>query len=420
MVSEIKKVKCELKRRALMQAFASLSLGMGVATPNFLSAESTSDQRKVVRIFLPGGMSQLDSFDPKPESPDVMGGTKTIKTNTGETISNFFPLLAKRMDKLTLIRSMVSTEADHIRAQYLNATSYPILGTTKHPDFGAWMKKMNGTQNDTLPASVKMGGPGDGGYLGTDYDPFSVSNAKAPLKGLIMENPDSAENIEFMKLMATIRKDFHKENRIKDVESYRSFYNDSISFMNSKDLVAFDISKESAASRKKYNIEYGSQLLLARRLLLANVQYVSMKVENWDVHYNTWNENNFPAKAKNLDLALTTFMDDLEAHGLLKNTVVNVITEFGRSPGLNKEEGRGHHRSSFCSFLFGAGVKKGLVYGKTNERSSKVIENPVTPQDLNATLAKLVGIDLEKEIYSPDNRPFTVARGGNPISDLLV
>lgn len=419
MFPDLNKLKSEVSRRTLMQGIAGMSLGVGTVAPNYLSAASSTGRKKVVRIFLNAGISHLDSFDPKPQSPELMGDTKVIKTNTGEELSAYFPKLAQRMDKISLVRSMVSPEADHARAQYLNATSYQVLGTTKHPDFGAWMQRLAGSQNEALPASVSIGGKGSGGYLGTDFDPFYISSPNDPLKGLMMENPSSEESIELLKLMAAVRTKFHKENRIEHVESYRAFYNDSIKFMQSKDLDAFDLKKEDEATRKKFSIPHGERFLLARRLLEADVQFISVGIGGWDDHFNLWDETNFPTKAKNLDAALALFIDDLYERGLFEDTILAVTSDFGRSPKIT-EGGRNHHRRAFTSILAGAGVKNGIIYGRSDDQGMKVAENPVAPSDFNATLAAAAGLDTEKEIFSPDNRPFTIARAGKVVKELLA
>lgn len=417
MIEEFKKLKSEVSRKRLMQSIASIGLGVGMSEMNFLQANTTVAQKKIIRFVLPGGISHIDSFDPKPDNAEVRGDTKAIRTNTDDQLSEYFPELADRMDKLTLVRSMWSSEADHMRASYLNATSYPNIGTTKHPDLGAWMKKLRGGGlNQELPTSVKIGGSSWGGFLGTDYDPFVVANPKAPLKGLVMEDLKSDENQKLLKLMAKVRTKFHEKNRIKHVESYRSLYNDSIKFLHSKHLEAFEISKEDEATKKKFEIVDGDKLLLGLRLLEANVQYVTIGLGNWDDHFNLW--DSFPEKAQNLDKALATFIDEFHARGLHKDTIFNVVSDFGRSPNITGG-GRNHHRSSFTWILGGAGVKNGMVYGKTDERGMKPVENPMTPADFNATVAALAGLDLEKEIYSPDNRPFTVARGGKVNKDLI-
>ena len=130
----------ELSRRKAMQSIAAMSLGVTTQLPETF-ASSSQGRKKVIRFFMNGGMSHLDSFDPKPESPEVMGKTKTIRTNTGEVISEFWPELAKRADRFAMIRSVTSSEADHARGYYIMETSYPVLGTIKHPSFGSWMQK---------------------------------------------------------------------------------------------------------------------------------------------------------------------------------------------------------------------------------------------------------------------------------------
>ena len=412
----------ELQRKTLLQSIAGLTLGVGSATaPAFASPSVSSGRKKVVRIFLDGGLSHMDSFDPKPKQVDMMGNTETIKSNTGEDISAYFPESAKRLDRLAVIRSMVSPEGDHTRALYLQQTSYKLIGTIKHPCFGAWMQKQKGVMNEALPPSVNIKDSFDAGFLGSSYDPFTVNDPKAALKGLVMDNPTSDESLELLKLMADVRRDFHKANPVPGADDYRKYYNDSIKLMQSKDLSAFDISSEEESIKKLYDIPYGDQFLLARRLLEANIQYISVNIGGWDHHLNLWDNNIFPMKAREFDKAFNVFMDDLEKRGLLKDTIVAVSTDFGRTPVIDQiRKGRNHHRKAFISLLAGAGVKTGTIYGKTDERAIEVVENPVDPINFNATLAQLAGLDLKKEIYSADNRPFTVARGGATVPGLMA
>jgi hypothetical protein len=409
----------ELSRRQMMQGIAGMTLGVGASLAN-LGAETTTGRKRVVRIFLGGGMSHLDSFDPKPQSPEVMGDTKPLKTNTDQEISSYFPKLSQMMDKLALIRSMSTNEGDHRRGNYLIRTSYNLLGTIKHPDFGAWMHRLNGKQNDSLPASIGVRSKLSAGFLGTQYDPFFVGNPKNALAGLFMEDPNSERNLRLLKLMTEVRTDFHKTYRTESVDSYRGYYNDSIKMMNSPELSAFDLSQEDKNERKKYNITHGDSFLLARRLLEAKVQYVSLSFGGWDNHDSLWSPEIFPKNAANLDLAIATFLQDLYDRGMYEDTIVTVNTEFGRTPKIDSRKGRGHYPKAFSSIIAGAGVKNGIIYGKTDDRGETVVENPVSAQAFNATLAKLAGLNLEKEIYSPDNRPFTVARGGKVIKELMV
>jgi len=189
MLDKLKNISDEVSRKQLMQGIAGMTLGLGSGTAlPFASAASTAPKgKKVVRIFVFSGMSHLDSFDPKPDNAEVMGATKAIRTNTGEQLSEYFPELAKRMDKIAMVRGIESPEGDHQRGQYLMETSYTMIGTIRHPFFGSWMQALNGKQNDALPPSVAIkGGGAGGGYLGTKYDPFVIQDPKDALKGLIM------------------------------------------------------------------------------------------------------------------------------------------------------------------------------------------------------------------------------------------
>lgn len=282
------------------------------------------------------------------------------------------------------------------------------------------MQKLNGVQNEALPASVNINNNYGGGYLGTAYDAFVVKNPQDALKGLVLEDPKSEKSMRLLKLMADVRRDFHKEYRFRGVEDYRQYYNESIKFMHSKDLDTFDLSKEAKDSAKKYDIPHGDKFLLARRLLDVDVQYISINIGGWDDHNELWDQEKFPKRAGDVDLAISTFLADLYERGLLDSTVVAVNTEFGRTPKISPEIGRGHFNKAFSGLLAGAGVKGGAVYGKTNDQGSKPIENPVSPMDFNATLAKLVGMDIEKEIFSSTNRPFTVARSGKPVQGVMI
>ena len=220
--------------------------------------------------------------------------------------------------------------------------------------------------------------------------------------------------------MADVRRDFHKEYRFRGVEDYRQYYNESIKFMHSKDLEAFDLSKEEKASAKKYDIPHGEKFLLARRLLDVNVQYISINIGGWDDHNELWDNEAFPQRANYVDNVISVFLDDLYERGLLDSTVISVNSEFGRTPKISAEVGRGHFNKAFSGLLMGAGVKGGTVYGKTNDEASKPVENPVSVTDFNATLAKLAGMNLEKEIYSPTNRPFKVTKDGKPVNGVIA
>jgi hypothetical protein len=251
MKNELNKLS-ELSRRTLINHTAALTLGVSAGGNLFSDTSSSQRGKKVIRIFLGGGCSHLDTFDPKPKSPDLMGNTKTVQSNTGEILSSYLPELSKIMDKFALIRSIVSPEGDHDRGSYLFETSYKTIGTIRHPDMGAWMQKLNGKINPKLPSSVSINGFGKGGFLGANFDPFKVSNPENALKGLVMNEPTSEENIKLLRLMADVRKRFHKNYQFQRAEDYRSYYNEAIRLMQSEDLKAFNISQADKADAKIY------------------------------------------------------------------------------------------------------------------------------------------------------------------------
>lgn len=416
--SRLKPIQDQLSRKQLAQFLSSLYLGISVS-PTFGDGASAKLKRKVVRVYLPGGMSHIDSWDPKPENPSIMGNTKIIHGNTGEQISHFFPQMAKCMDQFCLVRSMKSPEGDHTRGMYLTRTSYPKLGTINHPDFGAFLQALLGSKNSALPATVNLNKGASSGFLSSQYDPLPITSAKDPLKDLVMKEPGSEQNQKFMKLARDLQNDFHQQYKFKNIRNYAYLYNDAMTLLNSEELEAFNVSEDPDYKKSRYNFELGPHVILIRKLLQHNVQCINLTIGNWDHHSDIW-EGYFPKSSKKLDQFMATLLQDLKQYGLFDHTIVTCMSEFGRTPKITKEKGRDHHNKSYTALIAGAGVKNGTVYGKTDEAAGKVLTPSVSPMDLNATVAKLLGADLNKEIYSPDNRPFTICRGGTPVQGIIV
>jgi hypothetical protein len=412
----------EISRRAIIKSAAAFGLGVTTMVGGNAFAAKKSyvgrGRKRVVRVFLSGGLSHIDSFDPKVEKPEVQGPTQVVRTNTGELIGSTFKELGQRMDKIALIRSMTSPDADHERSAYIANTSYQSLGTTRHPNLGAWMHKLKGSISQALPASVSIDNSHlSSGFLGAEYDVFCCQ-PENPLEGLIMDDPNSEKATAQLQLITNLRKGFHKKFPHAEVDAYRSFYNDAVKFMRSKDIDAFDISLEDPATKTLYDVTHGDSFLLARRLLQSGVQFVNVNLPGWDMHSDLW--ANLNGKAPAVDKAMVIFMDDLQRQGLWEDTIVMFTTEFGRSPEIDVNKGRTHNNKAFSSFLAGGSIRAGQVYGKTSEDGRKAIENPVSHMDYNATVAKIMGLSLTQEIFSPDNRPFTVSRDGVAVDDLIA
>jgi len=417
----------ETRRRFISRAAKSL-LGTSLLThPLNGSAIAATGRRKptarnVIYLYMGGGLSQLDSFDPKPEAaPEVRGNTDAIQTNAdGVIISEYFPQLAQQMDKATLVRSVNSTQGAHEQGDYYMRTSYTLRGTIRHPQLGAWMLKHEGRTNRTLPGAVTINSAGGGaGFLESKYAALGIGDPGDGLKN--STRPEHLSQVEFedrLKLCDAFDTAFHNRYNQKHVRAYNDMYDDAVRLMKSEDLKAFDLDSEAEGIRDAYGRNsFGQGCLLARRLIEHDVRFVEVKLSGWDNHNNIY--SGFDNRCNKLDQGLATLLADLERRGLLEETIVAVTTEFGRTPVLNINDGRDHFPRAFSCLLAGGGIPGGRAYGKTDENGSEVIEDKISIPNFNATIAYALGLPLDKVIYSPSKRPFTVADNGQPALDLL-
>jgi hypothetical protein len=426
MYDELNKLD-ELSRRKFLQYSAKALLGVGLSsTAGPLWASQIAQKplaRNVIYIYLNGGMSHIDTFDPKPDWKD-QGPVKAINTNvSGIQISQYLPGLAKRMDKLALIRSMYSNQGAHEPGQYFMHTSYTQRGTIRHPGLGAWLNSMSGKTNSTLPGNVRIGGsnkaPGGAGFLDAKYGPLHLGS---PDDGLpYVDRHHSIDEIEMRERLAMAQMmdlSFHQKYPAKLVNTYSDVYSEAIKLMKSEDLVAFDINKEPKNVQTAYgDSKFGKGCLLARRLVEHGVRFVEVTSGGWDTHDD--NHARVEDLSNPLDQSVSALLDDLHYRGLLEETLVVIGTEFGRSPEINDNSGRNHHPTAFTCVLAGGGIRGGQVYGATDERGHGIAENGVTVPDFNATIAYALGLPLDKVVHSPSGRPFTVADKGNPIKALF-
>ena len=410
-------------RRDFMAAAAKSFLGVSLLPLGAQKAQSASARRgpkRLIYLFMTGAMSHLDTFDPKPGS-DVQGETGVVSTGIpGVKFGEHFIRLAGMTDKLAVLRSMNTETGAHGPGQYLMRTGYKQIATTRHPGLGAWIHRLAGRSHETLPHSVLIGGGEGPGYLGSQYAPVPIGN---PRKGL--QNTKSprylAEN-QFerrMRLATAFDTSFRSlAKQSSRVNGYDSLYREAIGLLKSEDLKAFDITKEPKKAQEAYGkSQFGQGCMLARRLVEHGVRYVEVSLKGWD-HHNTIFES-LPEKAKDLDNGLATLLEDLESRGLLDDTLVVVGTEFGRKPRLNQNVGRDHHPAAFSCALAGGGVKGGQVIGATDAEGFYVEDEAIEVTALNATIGRVLGLPIEEEVSSPDGRPFTLANGGTPISQVF-
>ena len=378
--------------------------------------------KSCIYLYMSGGMTHLDTFDPKPGTPEG-GPVQGIRTKADDVIlSEYFPRLAYRMDKVALVRSLKTNQGAHEQGNYYMHTSYAPRNTIKHPGLGPWMTMLSGRYNRTLPGSVVIGGgrSSGAGFFPPQHMPLILGNASEGLKN--STRPSDVSEKEFdrrLRLAEAVDKKFVSAYDQKKVKAYSDMYRDAVKLMTSEDLKAFNINHEPADIRETYGDNgFGQGVLLARRLVENNVRFVEVQLGGWDTHTN--NFTSVSDRAATVDRALSALIGDLESRGLLDETLIVLATEFGRTPRINQNDGRDHYPRAFSGLIAGGGIKGGQAYGKTDESGSRVIENPVLVPDFNATIATALGLPVGHTLYSPSGRPFKVANNGEPVMDILA
>ena len=418
----------ELSRRQFAKQIAKTYLGVNaLAYGSELIGEPvrTPSARYVIFLNMTGGMTHIDTFDPKPENKDVMGETTAINTSAdGIQLGNWLPKTAQQMHLASLVRSVNSNQGAHDQANYLLHTSYQKRGTIVHPSMGSWISKKCGKINKTLPDNVKING-GSGiigaGYFESKHGPLPLGNPNAGIQN-VKKSKYVEETMYHRRLDASrvLNKDFNQDFPQKQVRAYTDLYDNAISLMRSKDLEAFDLTKEPQELRDRYGSDnFGQGCLLARRLVENQVRFIEVSYGGWDMHNDVF--GNMETRGAVLDSGLSSLLEDLNVRGLLSQTMVVVASEFGRSPEVKAGRvGRDHHPSAFSVLFAGGGVKEGFVYGKSDKRAHYVEENGVDIPSINATIAYAMGLSVEKITYSPSGRPFKVSNGKPPILDILT
>ena len=398
--------------------------GSGVASAAPDGARDGAKAKHVIYLFMSGGMSHLDTFDPKPGKDEVMGPTETIAGKAGVGVSGFLPKTAEVTDKMCIINSLNSTQGAHEQGQYIMHHSYSQRGTIRHPALGSWVMKIGGRLHPDLPGFVGINTSPDhagGGFFGAKYSAALIGRPDQGLRD--SERPDPVSEEDFSRRLALadrLNRRFHERYPNVDVKAYEELYREAISLMESEDLAAFDLSKESGATRELYGGgRFAQGCLLARRLVEHGVRFVEVELGGWDTHYD--NFTGVEGRCREFDRAYAALLTDLEKRGKLNDTLVVVATEFGRTPEIKKEhsDGRDHHPSAFSCVLAGGGVRGGQKYGETDSTGSRVKEHEVSVQDFNATIARALGLPHDLVLMSPTRRPFKIADKGKPIESIF-
>lgn len=459
-MNEVK--RCDgISRRDFLRVggLAALGLGLGdffhlqsaFASTNTLTAKAKS----CILIWLDGGPSHLETFDPKPDAPqEVRGPLKTIPTNvTGVHISECLEQTASIMDKIAIIRSMTSPLGEHnLGTQYL-MTGYKPTPALEYPTFGAtvaYIRSQN-SQNiseDTLsalPPNIAVpnftGQVSGNGYLPSATRPFSVAgnsdnrNFKEYRDGFKVRDLDFYQGIDINRLsrrreFVNALNEFSRtkdsgETTVSDPELERAY--NLITSPEAKG--AFNLSDESQDIRNRYGAGgvngIGQSCLLARRLVERGVPFVTVNHTGWDTHNDIFQlKERYPtdrnAHLPSLDRAFTALIQDLSERDILDETLVVVMGEFGRTPRINSQGGRDHWPNVFSVLLAGGGVQGGQIIGSSDALGEFPKERPVTPSDLSATIYTLLGIAPNLELHTSDGRPVRIAPDGAKIVSELI
>jgi len=436
------------------------------AASSFEGAKGFGGAKSVILCFLQGGPSHLDIWDPKPDAPsNIRGEFKPIKTNVdGIRLSETMPLLAKQADKYTLIRSMSYTPEglfNHTAAMYQMLTGYPpnkvspsgqLEPPSPHdfPTLGSWISKFKPPQEPMLPfvemprpvqESSVIGKGGAAGFIGKAYDPYRLyqdPNKPIQLGDLALRTEVPAERLkERFYLLKNINDSMPELEKAVSSYALDEYYQKAYTLLLSgKARAAFDLEQEKPEVRDRYGrTTFGQGALLARRLVEAGTRFVQLNwpavangeptVDAWDTH----TANFGPLKNLHcpiLDRTLSALVEDLAQRGLLKETLVVAIGEFGRSPRLgvstsgntNSPDGRDHWPYCYTGLVAGGGIGGGRLYGKSDETGSAPKENPVHPTDLVATIYYALGIDPGQMMLNDLNQPRELVKG-QPLAKLF-
>jgi uncharacterized protein (DUF1501 family) len=385
----------------------------------------------IIHLWLTGGMSQLDTFDPKPDTDTrYRSQFKPIETKaSGIRISEHLPRTAHLANKFAIIRSMTHRQAAHEAACNLILSGHDPLPTIQHPALQTVIAKELGPRNELPPVVSIPGATGSwekSGFLGPQYNPFNAGNPNSDkFKVRDMDLPmgvDWSRMDHRRSLLSVVDEKFRRLDTTGISASMDAYYQTAFGLMHSaKAKKAFEISEEPDAVREKYgHTSLGQGALLARRLVESGVRFVTVSRG-----FNTWDHHRdiFPLLSNDflpeLDRAFASLIEDLDQRGLLDTTLVILTGEFGRTPEINAMGGRDHWPNAFSMAIAGAGITGGRVLGETDEKGMFVKDHPVEVPDLVATIYKKLGIDYNKEYISNIGRPIKLSQG-KPVDFLLV
>ena len=414
-----------MNRRHFINHCAAVS---SIAASSFFFTQSilanANDLKKrnksAILLWMGGGPSTIDLWDLKPGA--ATGGIfKPVSTSAdGIQICEHLPLMAKQMHHMNIVRSMSTREADHMRGRYYMHTGYVPNPNVEHPSYGSVISHelMSSIPQLDIPPFVSIGGASIGaGFLGTSYSPFVV-NSNGTVRDLDM-GIDQTKLDQRLRMLKTIEDKFVNEKRGDYASDHSKLLTKTVRLMTSPQMEVFKVSKEPKEVQERYgNTGFGRGCLMARRLVEMGVPFVEVDLGGWDNHtdiFKTLQDQKLPE----LDKAMSALISDLNDRGLLQDTVIIWMGEFGRTPNINGNGGRDHWAKSWSVVVGGAGFKGGIVVGETSSDGKEVITEPYSSQDLMASVLKSLGISLETNFTAKNGRPMRIANSGKLIKELF-
>ena len=425
-------------RRTFLRVGGLASLGLSL--PTYLKARAEhpaarpAKAKRCILLWMQGGPSHHDSFDPKPDAPpEVRGEFGTVPTTLpGVRFTEHVPMLARQTDLLAVIRGHDPKNGSHGVADHLMMSGHKFNASLPFPCFGSVVAKERGYPDGMLPF-VQLGkaidrrfNGGVAGFLGDEFNPFEVhedpSAAVFKVRDLSVGTAPERTRLDRRYAMLADLENYQKaaDAATGVMKARDEFYEKAHGIITSPAAKkAFDVGAEPEKVRERYGkTQFGHQCLLARRLVESGVQFVTVTDGGWDTH-----ANNFKSLKDRLlpriDRGLSALIEDLKVRGLLDDTLVVWFGDFGRTPKINPSAGRDHWATAGCALMAGGGLKVGQVVGRTNALGEYVTDTPVGPADLAATIYTTLGINLHTWYKAQDGRPIELCPEGKPVRDLV-
>jgi hypothetical protein len=393
--------------------------GLGALATPAASAVLQKEQKRVLVVYMSGGLSQLESWDPKPKT-DTGGPFRAIPTATpGTHICELLPKTALHMDKLALIRSINTKNGDHGKGSYQMTYGRNKMPGVEYPHIGAVSAKALERSDNPLPGHIRIPGGArgsDAAYLGPKYASVGM-NGKPPANSARAANLTEENDALRNQFRRKVNDRFALRRRTAETDVYTQSYEQAKQLMEKRDV--FDVEKEPAAEHEKYGKhDFGKHCLMARRLLEHGIPFVQISHSNYDTH----NENfNFHLEQLGeFDLSFAALIGDLHDRGLLKSTLVVVMSEFGRTPRINARFGRDHWGTAWSVCMGGAKVQPGAVIGKTNDNGTKVTDREVDHGDLFHTYLSALDLDSRGSFDIGGRAQPMADPAASPIDELIV